>query len=212
MDDQGGRWAELEEPLTYRPPEWDSDSRAVSWHQLLLPGEAPLTAYSLSVRLAGGVSGEPLGDAAVLATSTPAEIAQAEPLVTFGPDLQLLDATVRLEDVASDEELVAELILETTAPLPLSYTLFLHVLDSSGQRVGQRDTAAGGGLFPTDAWQPGQAIRDTYRVPVDLVEVQHPLSLALGFYDWQTGDRLPAFDRNGERLPEDRLILDLPVD
>ncbi len=37
-----------------------------------------------------------------------------------------------------------------------------------------------------------------------------PYRLALGFYDWRTGERLPAVGRSGVLLPDDRLLLEIP--
>ncbi len=210
LDDQGQEWARVEQSLDYRPQEWDAGSQAVSWYELLLPGEAPKAAYRLRVRLADGGTGEPLGEWAELAPVERVEQAPAQPLATFGETLRALDAGAHVQSAAGGEVVVAELTLDTTAVQPWSYTLFLHVLDANGQKVGQRDTATGSGLFPTDAWQPGQPIRDVYRIPLDVAGAPVPYRLALGFYDWRTGERLPAVGRSGVLLPDDRLLLEIP--
>ena len=142
-------------------------------------------------------------------SGSPVSSADTEPLATFATGLRLLDAKAYLEEMAGGEHLVAELLLDTTVRLPKSYTLFLHVLDGDGQRVGQRDSATGSGLFPTDAWQPDQPLRDTYRIPIDVAGAERPYRLALGFYDVQTGERLPTYSRDGSRLPEDRFVLEV---
>jgi 4-amino-4-deoxy-L-arabinose transferase-like glycosyltransferase len=209
LDDQGHRWATVEEPLDYRPQEWDTGSQAVSWYQIVLPSEAPKAIYRLAVRLTDGEDTAPQDAWAVLAPCERVESALREPLVRFGGALRLLDTGVHVEDVPGGEQAVTELILDTTAPLPRSYTLFLHVLDADDQRVGQRDTATGNGLCPTDAWSPGQPIRDIFRIPVDAAQARQPYRLALGFYDWRTGERLPAIDRDGNRLPDDQFVLEI---
>jgi len=206
VDEQGQHWPGADEPLAYRPPEWDAGSQAVSWHILRLPGEAPLGAYRLAVRLVNGESGTPVGDWAELSSYEVVEQASVQPLVTFGEGLRLLAADAWLEAVHGGERLIVELVLDTTSPLPKSYTLFLHALDANGRRVGQRDSLTGGGLFPTDAWKPGRPLRDIYRVPIVAADAQPPYQLALGFYDWRTGERLPAFGPRG-RLPDDQFLL-----
>lgn len=209
--DEGGRaWATVEKHLDYRPREWDEGSQAVTWYEIPLPGEAPKAAYRLAVRLADVETGTPLGEWSVLDPSAEAEGGPQEPLVTFGGTLRLLDMDLRGEAVQGGEDVVAELVLDTTERLPWSYTLFLHVLDADGKRIGQRDSSTGNGLFPTDAWPPGQPLRDRYRISVDMVGARRPYQLALGFYDWRTGERLPTVDRDGERLPEDQLLLEIP--
>jgi hypothetical protein len=162
------------------------------------------------VRLADDATGTPLGEWSVLAPSAEAEGGPREPLVTFGGMLRLLDVDLRDEAVQGGNDVVAELVLDTTERLPWSYTLFLHVLDADGKRIGQRDSSTGNGLVPTDAWPPDQPLRDVYRISVDAVEARRPYQLALGFYDWRTGERLPALDRDGEHVPEDQFLLEIP--
>lgn len=210
VDENGRRWPTADEPLAYRPLEWDVGSRAVSWHAFILPGEAPPGAYRLAVRLADGETGAPIGDWVVLPSSETVGYAPEEPLITFGEGLRLLAADVQCETGVSGEQLVVRLLLDTTLPLPQSYTLFLHALDADGQRVGQRDSATGGGLFPTDVWQPDQSLREVYRVPIDVVGARRPYRLVLGFYDWRTGERLSAFDPDGNHLPDDQFFLLVP--
>jgi 4-amino-4-deoxy-L-arabinose transferase-like glycosyltransferase len=210
LDEQGHVWATVEKNLDYRPQEWDEGSQAVTWYEMGLPGEAPKGAYHLAVRLADDATGTPLGEWSVLAPSAEAEGGPREPLVTFGGMLRLLDVDLRDEAVQGGNDVVAELVLDTTERLPWSYTLFLHVLDADGKRIGQRDSSTGNGLFPTDAWPPDQPLRDVYRISVDAVEARRPYQLALGFYDWRTGERLPALDRDGEHVPEDQFLLEIP--
>ena len=207
VDESGQRWPAANEPLAFRPPEWDAGSQAVSWHTLRLSGEAPLGPYRLAVRLADDESGMPVGHWAELSPYEVVEQAPAQPLVTFDGGLRLLEADVHIETVLGGEWLVVELLLDTISPLPQSYTLFLHALDADGQRVGQRDSPTGGGLFPTDAWKPGQPLRDTYRIPIEAADARQPYRLALGFYDWRTGERLLAFGSDGSRLPDDQYLL-----
>jgi hypothetical protein len=176
-----------------------------------LPDEAPLGYYQVAVRLVDGQTNTPLSEWAVLAPSEPVSSVQTEPLASFGDALRLLDAEAHLEEPAGSERLVVELLLDTTAQMPESYTLFLHALDIDGERIGQRDSPTGSGLYPTDAWQPGQPFRDVYRVPIDVAGAQQPYSVALGFYAVQTGERLPAYSPDGSRLPEDQLVLEVQM-
>jgi hypothetical protein len=210
VDDQGTQWSVVQQPLEYRPQEWDTGSQAVSWYQLALPAGAPKTAYHVAVRLADRETGAALGQWAELASSYRVEKAPATMLATFAESLRVLDADAHVETVAGGSQVVAELVLDTTVPQPWSYTLFLHVLDANGQRVSQHDTATGNGLYPCDAWQPGQTIRDVYRIPIDGSGAQPPYRLALGFYDWRTGERLPATGMGRNSLPDDQLLLSIP--
>ena len=207
VDENGRLWPAAEDDLGYRPVEWDGDAEAVSWHRLSLPAEAPLGAYKVAVLFADGESRAALGEWIEVSPSEPSLRTDVEPLALFGDSLRLLEAQVRVETVVGGEKLAVELVMDSTAPLPRSYTLFLHALDSDGQRVGQRDSATGGGLFPSDAWKPGQPLRDVYLVPIDVAGGRQPYRLALGFYDWQTGERLVALFPTGARLSDDQFLL-----
>lgn len=79
---------------------------------------------------------------------------------------------------------------DVRAPVGADYTLFLHVFDGAGERVGQIDVAPGGAsLGPTSGWQPGQQI--AVPLPIDLPPGLPPgdYTLALGLYT------LPDFAR-----------------
>ena len=49
-----------------------------------------------------------------------------------------------------------------------NYTVFVQLLDDSGQVVAQRDRWPGDGLFPTAALQAGQVISDNLAIALDL--------------------------------------------
>lgn len=64
-----------------------------------------------------------------------------------------------------------------------SYKIFLHLLDSAGNLVAQRDGEPGGGLRPTTGWEPGEQVTDNHGLllPFDLPPGVY--SLRLGLYD-----------------------------
>jgi hypothetical protein len=70
------------------------------------------------------------------------------------------------------------------------YKVFLHLLDSGNQIVGQRDTEPGGGLRPTTLWGPGETVVDNYGVPVHPATPPGSVRLEVGIYDPVTGQRL----------------------
>jgi len=209
IDGTGRRWPSEEATLPYRPAEWDPGSRAVSWHGLSLPAEAPTGGYSLGVRLTDAETGNAVGDWATMVPYGAEPEPSPSALVLFDNNLELLEASVRLEEGPGGEQLVVELLLDAQAQVAQSYTLFLHALDADGQRIGQSDSPTGGGLNPTDGWIPGQAWRDVYRVPISVKGAQRPYRLALGFYDWRTGARLTAAGADGKPLPENQFLLGL---
>jgi hypothetical protein len=80
------------------------------------------------------------------------------------------------------------------------YTVFVHLLDAAGMRVAQGDGVPGYlGVLPTTLWRPGVPVLDEHAVelPDDLPSGWY--SLVIGWYDYQTGQRLPS-SRGGDTL------------
>ncbi len=69
--------------------------------------------------------------------------------------------------------------------MPVDYTVFVHIVDSSGRVVGNADSQPRGGLYPTSAWQPGEIVSDEH-----LVQLLPETSLQVGVYQQDTGERL----------------------
>jgi len=93
------------------------------------------------------------------------------------------------------------------APMQKSYTAFVHLLDGEGERWGQVDRPPFGGNHPTDRWLPGQIMADTFGIPVSPDAPPGEMLLAAGFYDPDTGERLPVTDEGGKRVPGDQIYL-----
>jgi hypothetical protein len=83
------------------------------------------------------------------------------------------------------------------------YTVFLHLLNSDGVLVAQGDSMPSGGRRPTSGWALGERVVDEHEIvlPPDLAEGIY--SLRVGWYDWQTQERVLLADGND--------AFDLPV-
>ncbi len=123
-----------------------------------------------------------------------------EPLATFEHGIRLwsVDARPPGQDLA--------LMWDTTGPVPADYTLFLHALDASNQKVDQADGPPLGGDWPTSAWVSGRAFSDdrTLTIPAKTYRC-----LRLGWYDPATGRRLAAFGPQGQMLSDGAVVVDL---
>lgn len=76
-----------------------------------------------------------------------------------------------------------------------SYTVFVHVVDTSGTIRAQGDQIPGAGAYPTTTWLTGEYLVDVY--DISLRETLRDYALRVGMYD-ATGARLPAFDARGQ--------------
>jgi hypothetical protein len=76
-----------------------------------------------------------------------------------------------------------------TTPPPTTWKRFVHAVDAKGQIVSQLDGLPGDGVIPMPAWRSGEYVID--RVRLDLPAGATPQALMVGYYDPETGARLP---------------------
>ena len=93
--------------------------------------------------------------------------------------------------VARGQALPLDLIWRAERTMNESYTVFVHLVDADGRVVADADSPPFSGLFPTDRWQVGEALRDrhTLRIPNDLAPGNY--GIEIGMYLPATGARLP---------------------
>lgn len=101
----------------------------------------------------------------------------------FGSQITLLGYTLNHSTLHPGDIITLTLFWQTENPLTERYKIFLHLVDSHGQLITQRDSEPGGGLALTTIWPPGQPISDNHGllIPADLPAGQY--TLLLGLYD-----------------------------
>ena len=87
------------------------------------------------------------------------------------------------------------------SPLPLDYTTFLHLSNSAGDLVAQRDQPPLKGAYPTSLWDPGEIIADQIDVPLPAELSPGRYELRVGLYDPHSDQRLPIPDQADNSLP-----------
>lgn len=125
--------------------------------------------------------------------------AQEQPLTETGVGIRFGDpAWVRLNgyglprQVQPGDSLLVALEWESLAAVAENYQVFVHLLDSAGTKLAQRDGQPVLWLRPTSTWQPGERIVDRYGLllPGDLPSGEY--TVAVGLYDSATGEREPS--------------------
>lgn len=115
------------------------------------------------------------------------------PIALFGANqIALADYTLDGR-LAAGETVSLEITWQCLQPLPRDYFVFVQVLDATLGIRGQQDTAPLGGEHPTSEWEAGELIIDSYEVLIDQASPSGELLLIVGFYDGDTGERLPAW-------------------
>jgi hypothetical protein len=128
----------------------------------------------------------------------------ALPAAAFRPPIQIdgnLDNKLDLVGISqpqiADGAVSFDAYWRATTKLTNSYTLFVQVLNDQGSLVGQVDTIPWSGGYPTSTWDPGQIVRDQYRVvlPANLPPGQY--RIIAGAYSLQTMQRLQVLSPTG---------------
>jgi len=206
-DISGGRWGVYETPLKFS----ESDQLGRVWLRHHAPARTPAGVYRL--RLKPVRAGVPLlsrqwnlipfpqtvemGTVEVVSRPRSFDVpslpypvgARFQSIELLGYDLGPI--------VRPGDTLQLTLYWRALAETDTSYTVFVHLLDSTGIRA-QRDQIPGTGAFPTTGWIAGEVLRDEYRlaIPTDVTAYR----LTIGLYDAATGQRLAAVDAAGQPL------------
>jgi hypothetical protein len=130
----------------------------------------PLPPFVAAVRLAAGRAGKgepPAGDAAI-------RLAAAE----FSPHWQA-GATNPVT-----------ITWYAAGPVPIDYTVFLHLRDEAGQLIAQADGPPLDGWYPTSWWTAGEWVVDIHSFALPAGAPSGSYRLMAGLYDPATGERL----------------------
>ncbi len=109
-----------------------------------------------------------------------------------------------VEDGADEWQLTLHWV--ALAPLEQDYTIFVHLIGPGGTLAAQADGPPLGGDYPTSLWASGEIVADERLISVEALP-PGTYDLHVGMYLLETGERLPAFDVNGTRLPTDAIPL-----
>lgn len=125
--------------------------------------------------------------------------AQEQPLTETGVGIRFGDpAWVRLNGYGlprraqAGGSLLVALEWESIAAVEQDYRVFVHLLDSNGAKLAQRDGQPVLWQRPTSGWQPGERIVDRYGLllPGDLPAGEY--TVVVGLYEPETGNRQPS--------------------
>ncbi|MEZ4861462.1 MAG: glycosyltransferase family 39 protein [Caldilineaceae bacterium] len=76
-------------------------------------------------------------------------------------------------------------------PLPLDYSIFIHLTDENGVLQAQNDSFPAGGALPTRALAVGQIAPDQHRIEIPpALPANTLLEIDIGVYDYLSGQRL----------------------
>jgi Tol biopolymer transport system component/4-amino-4-deoxy-L-arabinose transferase-like glycosyltransferase len=201
---------------TYPTHLWAPDHIVTGWYDLHTDATAASGEYPVTLNLLDP-NGQPLlATDLVLAT---VQIAQVQRLFTIPPmqhsmpialedGVTFLGYDLRDEKVTPGGSVRLTLYWQARTQPGLDYTIFIHLLDETGQLRGQVDRAPVDGTRPTAGWLPGEVIRDEYVLPVSLEAVPGQYQIEIGMYDVATMRRLNVSPEDDRILLPDCVTVD----
>ncbi|HLY67509.1 MAG TPA: glycosyltransferase family 39 protein [Chloroflexota bacterium] len=151
------------------------------------------------------------GNAQVLAFASPAAGGQGAAMgsgANFGGQIQLSGVTAPGQ-LAAGEPVDVTLHWQARARPAKDYSVFVHLLDSSGATVSQHDGWPAGGSQPTSSWQAGQTIDDRHALLTTRGLPAGRYQLEVGLYD-AAGQRLTMADGRSSTLAGSLEVTSLP--
>jgi hypothetical protein len=110
---------------------------------------------------------------------------------TFGAGMHLLGYDLDTAQIRASGVITLSLVWQSGGPADQDYTMFVHVLDAQGQRIGQADVPPGGPRWPTSQWGAGHYITSVQQVPLPANAPPGTYRIAIGIYDTASFARQP---------------------
>jgi 4-amino-4-deoxy-L-arabinose transferase-like glycosyltransferase len=199
---------------SYPSRRWQASEVLRGWQDLRVPAEAQSGEYALELRvkeLADGklIGRTPLGSVKVEGRPRlfePPPMAR-EVGAHLGQAIELLGYDLPDPQIGPGGTLSLTLYWRALSEIEPSYTVFVHLLDESGQIIAQRDSVPQNGEAPTSGWVEGEIIADSLEIPIPTGTPGGQHVLEVGMYDAATGVRLPVLDASG-RPGGDKVLLE----
>lgn len=116
-------------------------------------------------------------------------------------------ALLGYDAVRTGNDIALTLYWGSLAEARADYTVFVHLLDSSGRVIAQDDAQPAHRSYPTSRWRAGQVVLDDYHLVVP-PGARDELKIEIGMYVLDTGARLRVTDVNGAPMENDRVLIE----
>ncbi len=138
----------------------------------------------------------------------PGDLALSHPLLaTLGSQVRFLGYDLSSDTVQAGDTFSVTLYWQALRPMEIGYHVFTHLATPSGKVVAQQDGVPRQGAYPTDLWQTGEVVADTYQVTVDPAVAPGEYELEVGMYRLENLKRLQVTDAAGQPLSGGRVLL-----
>ncbi len=124
----------------------------------------------------------------------------------FGNAIRLLGYDLDVSDARTGGEILLRLVWQAATTPDTNYTVFNHVVGSTGELLGQLDAPPVGEAWLTETWLPGEVVVEERRIPIFEEAMSGQARLYVGLYRADDLSLLPAF-LGGEHQADDRVLL-----
>ncbi len=125
----------------------------------------------------------------------------------FGDRFQLLGYDLPAEPAWPGEPLRLTVYWQALQSIDADFTTFTHLVGPDGSLAGQSDHWPRNWTYPTSFWVGGEVVADEYLVPIDAAAAPGAYALLVGWYDSDSGERLPVVDAGGQALASNQFLL-----
>ncbi|OGO35660.1 MAG: hypothetical protein A2Z03_06635 [Chloroflexi bacterium RBG_16_56_8] len=126
----------------------------------------------------------------------------------FGDTLDLRSYSLKYDAVRPGETVTIKLLWQSIAKTGKDYTVFVHLLDASGNVRAQVDTPPLKGTYPTSIWDSGELVEDEYTLMLpDNLPLGH-YKIEVGLYEYPSLARLPVIDSEAKGSADHLLLPD----
>ena len=116
---------------------------------------------------------------------------------SFGEAVELIGYDLPAGPWQPGDTVPLTLFWQRQGPILEDYSVFVHLLDRSGQPAAQTDSAPVGGSRPTSGWREGEVIVDRHGLLLSDDLPPGEYALQVGLYLPATGERLVVKDAHG---------------
>jgi hypothetical protein len=127
------------------------------------------------------------------------------PFVSDLGQVRLLGYDLRPQIITAKSQIELTLHWQAAREMTQSLTVMTHI---EGDRLwGQHDGPPAQGLKPTEHWVANEIVADRHVLTLDPATPPGNYRVVIGLYDPVTLVRVPAFDAQGRRWPDDGIVL-----
>lgn len=127
--------------------------------------------------------------------------------VELNRKIELAGYDLEQTDLVKDHRLEVALHWRALESPSHDYTVFTQLIGPDNLVWAQQDNQPQGGSYPTRQWTPAEKVVDRYVLQLKEGAPAGQYRLLVGMYDLNTGQRLPAINAEGQRLPNDAIEL-----